>query len=64
MVATNAEQLARLTVAEADAELQYIAALKQSDGSKTRLAWQAWKNAADAVTEFVMRHPQLHQGDE
>jgi hypothetical protein len=58
MAVTDAEELAHLTTAEANAELRYIEALKRSDGSKTRLASEEWKKAADALAQFVLKREQ------
>jgi hypothetical protein len=63
MSAINAEEFARLTAAEGDTQLRYIEALKHDDPSKTRLAAGEWRKAADALTEFVLKHPRPYKDD-
>jgi hypothetical protein len=63
MSATNAEECARLTAEERDTQLRYIEALKHDDPSKTRLAAEEWRKAADALTEFLLKHPRPYQDD-
>ncbi len=57
MFTSNAEELARLTAAEADAEIRYTEAVKRGEVSAVRSAADAWKRAADAVTDFVLKYP-------
>jgi hypothetical protein len=58
---TKAEECARLTAAESDTQLRYIEALKQDGPSKTRLAAEEWRKAADALTEFLLKHPRPYK---
>ncbi len=57
MSATRAEELERLTAAEADAESRYTEAVKRSDFTEMHRAADEWKQASNAVTDFVLRYP-------
>jgi hypothetical protein len=54
---TAAEEVGRLRDAELEAERRYDEAVKDSDISAARNAAAEWKEAADALTQYVAKHP-------
>jgi hypothetical protein len=57
MTATTADEVGRLRAAELEAEHHYGEVVKHSDLSAVRNAAAEWRKAADALTQYVAKHP-------
>ena len=56
------DEIGRLTAADLAAAQHYDEALKSGDMSAARIAADEWMKAADALTDYVAKHPHLYRG--
>jgi hypothetical protein len=61
MNTTIADEVKRLRSAELAAEKRYFEATKRSELSAMRIAAENWLRAADALTDYVAKHPDLYR---
>ena len=57
-----AVEVERLTAADLEAAQRYDEAMKSGDMSAARIAANEWMKAADALTDYVAKHPHLYRG--
>jgi len=58
---TTADEVGRLRAAELEAERHYGEVVKDSDLSAVRNAAAEWRQAAEALTQYVAEHPQTQR---
>jgi hypothetical protein len=58
---TAAEEVGRLRDAELAAERRYDEAVHDCDPSAARVAAAEWKDAADALSQYIAKHPYPYQ---
>lgn len=54
-------EVARLTAADLAAAQRYDEAMKNGDISAARIAVDEWMKAADALTDYLAKHPDLYR---
>ena len=62
VIHTIVDEIGRLTAADLVAAQRYDEALKSGDMSAARIAADEWMKAADALTDYVAKHPHLYYG--
>jgi hypothetical protein len=58
---TNVDEVERLRAAELEAERQYGQAVREADLSAVRSAADVWRKAADALRQYVAKHPRSYR---
>jgi hypothetical protein len=61
MNSTTADKIRRLKAAELAAERHYGEVVKNSDLSAVRTAAAEWRQAAEALSRYVAKHPYPHR---
>ncbi len=58
---TTAEEIGRLRAVEIAAEQRYCEAVKNSNLTGARIAAAEWRTAANALTQYIAKHPRRYR---